>query len=89
MGHKRLLFLLYIGILCDFLFYYNGACKSRVDIYQIIVLGEQNLYEIWMHAFVFKAKNISSVESQKGIIAVQSCSVKNEKGTIAVQSLWR
>ena len=33
--------------------------------------------------------NISSVESQKGVIADQRRSVENQKGTIAVQSLWR
>ena len=27
---------------------------------------------------------ISSVESQKGVIAVQSCSIENEKGTITI-----
>ena len=32
---------------------------------------------------------ISSVESQKGVIAVQRCSIENQKGAIAVQSLWR
>ena len=32
--------------------------------------------------------NISSVENQKGVIAVQRCSVENQKGAIAVQSLW-
>ena len=32
---------------------------------------------------------ISSVESQKGIIAIQRCSVENQKGAIAVQSVWR
>ena len=31
---------------------------------------------------------ISSVESQKGIIAIQRCSVENQKGAIAVQSAW-
>ena len=29
-----------------------------------------------------------SVESQKGIIAIQRCSIDNQKGAIAVQSLW-
>ena len=32
---------------------------------------------------------ISSVESQKGIIAAQRCSVENQKGAIAVQSQWQ
>ena len=32
---------------------------------------------------------VSSVESQKGVIAAQRCSVENQKGAIAVQSQWR
>ena len=31
---------------------------------------------------------ISSVESQKGVIAAERCSVENQKGAIAVQSQW-
>ena len=31
--------------------------------------------------------NISSAESQKGVIAVQRCSVENQKGTIAVKCM--
>ena len=34
-------------------------------------------------------KNLLSVDSQKGINAVQRCSLENQKGTIAVQSLWQ
>ena len=34
-------------------------------------------------------KNISSVESQKGINVIQRCSIENQKGAIPVQSLWR
>ena len=41
------------------------------------------------HRQISYLKMISSVESQKGVIAVQRCSVENQKGTIAVQSLWR
>ena len=37
---------------------------------------------------VDNAMYISSVESQKGIIAVQRCFVENQKGTIAVQSIY-
>ena len=33
--------------------------------------------------------DISSVESYKGVNAVQRCSVEDQKGAIAVQSLWR
>ena len=33
--------------------------------------------------------SISSVESQKGIIAAPRCSVENQKGAIAVQSQWQ
>ena len=33
--------------------------------------------------------NISSVESQKGVIAVQRCSVENQKGTIAIDFVKR
>ena len=33
--------------------------------------------------------HILSIESQKGIITVQTCSVENQKGAIYVQSLWR
>ena len=29
-------------------------------------------------------KNISSVENQKGVIAIQQCSVENQKGAIAI-----
>ena len=32
---------------------------------------------------------ISSVESQKGVIAAQRCSVENQKGAIVVQSQWQ
>ena len=32
---------------------------------------------------------ISSVESQKGIIAAQRCPFENQKGAIAVQSEWQ
>ena len=31
---------------------------------------------------------LSSVESQKGINAVQRCSIENQKGNIAVQPQW-
>ena len=37
----------------------------------------------------YVATCISSVESQKGIIAALRCSVENQKGTIAVQSQWQ
>ena len=33
--------------------------------------------------------HISSVESQKGVTAVQRCSIENQKGAIAVQRLWQ
>ena len=33
--------------------------------------------------------HISSVESQKGVTAVQRCSIENQRGTIAVQRLWQ
>ena len=53
-------------------------------------------WQVTVH-FFFKEKNNSklfkriklSVESQKGVIAVQRCSIENQKGAIAVQSLWR
>ena len=32
---------------------------------------------------------ISSVESQRGVIAAQRCSIENQKGAIAVQSQWQ
>ena len=32
---------------------------------------------------------ISSVESQKGVIAAQRCSIENQKRAIAVQSQWQ
>ena len=41
------------------------------------------------HGKTMSYKNISSVEGQKGIIAIQRWSIENEKGAIAVQSLWR
>ena len=34
-------------------------------------------------------RDISSVESQKGVIAAQRCSIENQKGAIAVQSQWQ
>ena len=37
---------------------------------------------------VIKKSSISSVECQKGIIAIQRCSVENQRGAIAVQSVW-
>ena len=37
---------------------------------------------------ILTEKDISSVESQKGIIAAQRYSVENQKGAIAVQSQW-
>ena len=36
------------------------------------------------HHFLYN----SSVESQKGVIAIQRCSVENKKGAIDVQSQW-
>ena len=33
--------------------------------------------------------HISSVESQKGVTAVQRCSIENQRGAIAVQRLWQ
>ena len=33
--------------------------------------------------------NVSSVESQKGVIHIQWRSTEKQKGAIAVQSLWR
>ena len=45
---------------------------------QIHIIGNQTEAEI-----------ISSVESQKGVIAAQRCSVENQKGAIAVQSQWQ
>ena len=33
--------------------------------------------------------SLSSVESQKSVIAAQRCSVENQKGDIAVQSQWQ
>ena len=41
-----------------------------------------HVHTLYMHTC------ISSVESQKGVIAAQWCSVENQKGTIALQSLW-
>ena len=44
-------------------------------------------------AFVWRDRDsefgISSVESQKGVIAAQRCSDENQKGAIAVQSQWQ
>ena len=37
----------------------------------------------------FHETDISSVESQKDVIADQRCSIENQKGVIAVQSLWQ
>ena len=37
----------------------------------------------------WRDRNMLSVESQKGVNAVQRCSVENQKGAIAVQSQWR
>ena len=37
-------------------------------------------------SILIKLHNISSVESQKGVIAAQRYSVENQKGAIAVQS---
>ena len=41
----------------------------------------------WLCSFAEQADciiDISSVESQKGVIAVQRCSVENQKGAIAI-----
>ena len=38
---------------------------------------------------LFRFFCMSSVESQKGVIAAQRCSVENQKGAIAVQSQWQ
>ena len=46
---------------------------------------EKNLTAYNYFSFVYD----SSVESQKGVTAVQRCSAENQKGAIAVQSLWR
>ena len=45
-----------------------------------IVLSAQE----WGSSKLLKDVNISSVESQKGVIAVQRCSVENQKGAIAI-----
>ena len=37
---------------------------------------------------IMHTENMSSVESQKGVIVVQRCSVENQKGAIAVQCVY-
>ena len=37
---------------------------------------------------IIHTENMSSVESQKGVIVVQRCSAENQKGAIAVQSVY-
>ena len=42
-----------------------------------------------VYAVIWSGAYISSVESQKGVIAAQRCSVENQKGAIAVQNQWQ
>ena len=76
----------------------RGSCRKS----QGLPHGQRNLFcrrvqfdtegfqtdkkKLFVIAFV---KCISSVESQKGVIAAQRCSVENQKGAIAVQSQWQ
>ena len=57
-----------------------------------ILLGFVNLFNsdmsIRRQIEMIDNLSMSSVESQKGVIAAQRCSVDNQKGAIAVQSLW-
>ena len=56
----------------------------------------QGILTLWSMGYVCYSKiRLSptskklSVESQKGIIALQICSIENQKRAIAVQSIWR
>ena len=49
------------------------------------------LYDQYARPLVVKFvyNDLSSVESQKGVNAVQRCSGENQKGAIIVQSVWQ
>ena len=51
--------------------------------------GELNNWYLFDDVYIkwFQGNEMPSVESQKGINAVQQCSVENQKVAIAVQSL--
>ena len=53
------------------------------------ILREQKIIYESIIMYVCALMVISSVESQKDVIATQRCSVENQKGAIAVQSQWQ
>ena len=61
-----------------------NACEDDMNVNKKKIVDDM----IWIYQ-VKKLNMKSSVESQKGIIAVQRCSLENQKGVIAVQSLWQ
>ena len=67
--------------------------QTLYSINTLLVLSDTELVALLFSlsqilASIFYNK-ISSVESQKGVIAAKRCSVENQKGAIAVQSQWQ
>ena len=52
-------------------------------IMMLIIINHHNKHDNDYN--IKKDLNISSIESQKGVIAAQRCSVENQKGAIVVQ----
>ena len=65
----------------------RGEWKCRTWKVTHAVCFYRDLHQMVYRAAMASWNHITSVESQKGVIAAQRCSVENQKGAIAVQSV--